>query len=252
MVKSPAFQFYYKEWITGTIHMSRTERDIYLLLLIASYDKDGLVDDENELQRIALCKNKAERDAVAYIISKKFHKDNGGLYRNNKMEDVRANQKSFKASKSESGKNGAEKRWQKNGTAILSPLANDSSTTTTTTTTAIIPFKPENHFEHMKSFYSKPFDDHEPGFKSEYPKDDYERFSKLLLKLLSDIPEVSQRWNKCMNIGEWIKHLDRKPYMVIKQSVEKAMGYKIDPATGMVFKIKQFLPEHEKEQFLSR
>lgn len=133
MEKSPAFQFYYKEWITATITMSRMERDIYLLLIIASYDLDGLPDDMNELCRITFAKSKSEKDAVQYLIGKKFTKDGSGLLRNGRMEKVRSNQKSFKQSKSESGKKGAEKRWQKNGTAIVSPMANDSSTTTTTT-----------------------------------------------------------------------------------------------------------------------
>lgn len=231
--------------------MTRVERDIYMLLLIASYDQNGLVDDVRELERTALCKTKSDKEAVKYVISKKFTKGPDGLLRNNRMEKVRENQKAFKEEKSKSGKLGAEKRWQKNGTAIVSPLANDSSTTTTASTTELIS-NTGNHFEHMKNFYSKKYEDHLPGFRSEYSKEDYQKFSKVLLKLMEDIPEISEKWAKCMNIGEWIKHLDRKPYMLVKQSVEKALGYVISPESSMVFKIKQFLPESEKEQFLVR
>lgn len=133
--KSPAFQFYYKEWITGTMSMNRVERDIYLLLIIASYDMNGLPSDSNEIYRIALCKSKKERESVDYILSKKFFKDSDGKFKNKRMENVRSNQLSFKQNKSVAGRKGAEKRWQSDGTAISLPLAKDSSTTTTTITT---------------------------------------------------------------------------------------------------------------------
>ena len=136
--KSPAFQFYYKEWLTGTMSMTRQERDIYLMLIIASYDLEGLPNEMEEVYRIALCRTPSEKKSADYIIEKKFFIDSEGKYRNNRLEKVRSNQILFKESKSKAGKKGAVSRWQKDGTAMPLPLANDSSTSTTTSTTTIV------------------------------------------------------------------------------------------------------------------
>jgi uncharacterized protein YdaU (DUF1376 family) len=110
--KSPAFQFYYKEWLTGTRIMTRIERDIYLSLLIYSYDLDGLPDDMPELQRIAACRNRHEVKALQYVL-RKFEKGDDGRLRNLRMERVRVNQTEFKKQMTDRGKKAAQARWHR-------------------------------------------------------------------------------------------------------------------------------------------
>lgn len=243
--KSPAFQFYYKEWLTGTMHLTRIERDIYLTLLIYSFDLDGLPDNGKLIERYASVKTKVERDALAVVLAK-FHKDDDGKLRNKTMEKVRKSLKDFKESKSEAGKEGAKKRWQKDSTAIVLPLAKNGSASTTASSSSNTFFntaKGEKHFDHMLHFFSLPYSEQMEGFRGEYSKQDYDRFADILKKTLHDFPQLKTKFNRCMNIGEWINGMNRCGYGLIKQGIEKMLGYSIAPDAEMAYKIKSFIPE---------
>lgn len=216
--KSPAFQFYYKEWIVSTITMSRVERDIYLLLLIASYDLGGLPDDFEQLYKIAFCKNKKEKSILFSIISSKFIKNNFSKFVNFKMEQVRENQIEFSKSRMKAGKLGADKRWHSHKVAIGLPLAKHSSasTTPTTTTTTNINTVQQQHEDFLNEFFL------------EKNKIDLEQMSMCLREKKIILPKDAKEFNAHLHTEnkyhadyhEWKKHfrnwLNKKPYLKIK------------------------------------
>lgn len=103
MVKSPAFQFYYKEWLTGTKGMSRIEKDIYLTLIIYQFDfKNKLPKDEVELIRICEAKGKKEIESLKYVVTKKFKVD-GDFLVNRKMSEVVVEQDLYRQKQANNG-----------------------------------------------------------------------------------------------------------------------------------------------------
>lgn len=114
-MKAPAFQFYGDDFVAGTSDMTQAEVGAYILLLCRQWATGEIPADYDRLKLIA-------KGEVSDHVLAKF--PNG---KNARMEKVRAGLEEFRKSKSESGKIGADKRWErmaKNGTPILSPMAN--------------------------------------------------------------------------------------------------------------------------------
>jgi uncharacterized protein YdaU (DUF1376 family) len=86
MQKPPAFQFYAKDWLTGTLTMSLELRGFYITLLAYQWDHGGIESDMPEtLAKIA--QSDAEKIKVLWpFISKKFHKDRDNIWRNSKLK----------------------------------------------------------------------------------------------------------------------------------------------------------------------
>ena len=114
-MKPPAFQFYGDDFVAGTSDMTQAEVGAYILLLCRQWATGEIPADYDRLKLIA-------KGEVSDHVLAKF--PNG---KNSRMEKVRAGLEEFRKSKSESGKIGADKRWErmaKNGTPIVSPMAN--------------------------------------------------------------------------------------------------------------------------------
>ena len=114
-MKAPAFQFYPDDFMGGTADMTQAEVGAYILLLCRQWATGEIPADYDRLKLIA-------KGEVSDHVLAKF--PNG---KNARMEKVRAGLEEFRKSKSESGKIGADKRWErmaKNGTPIVSPMAN--------------------------------------------------------------------------------------------------------------------------------
>ena len=114
-MKAPAFQFYGDDFVAGTSDMTQAEVGAYILLLCRQWATGEIPADYDRLKLIA-------KGEVSDHVLAKF--PNG---KNARMEKVRAGLEEFRKSKSESGKIGADKRWErmaKNGTPIVSPMAN--------------------------------------------------------------------------------------------------------------------------------
>lgn len=114
-MKPPAFQFYGDDFVAGTSDMTQAEVGAYILLLCRQWATGEIPADYDRLKLIA-------KGEVSDHVLAKFPDG-----KNARMEKVRAGLEEFRKSKSESGKIGADKRWErmaKNGTPILSPMAN--------------------------------------------------------------------------------------------------------------------------------
>lgn len=133
--KSPAFQFYYKEWLTGTRGMSRIEKDIYLTLLIYQFDfRNKLPNDFQELKRICEIKSKKEISSLNYILEKKFLIE-GEFLLNKKMKCVIENLDNYILKQKENGSNGGRPKKAVGLFGLQKEEPKITSTTTTTTTT---------------------------------------------------------------------------------------------------------------------
>jgi hypothetical protein len=114
-MKPPAFQFYGDDFVAGTSDMTQAEVGAYILLLCRQWATGEIPADYDRLKLIA-------KGEVSDHVLAKFPAG-----KNARMEKVRAGLEEFRKSKSQSGKIGADKRWDKmakNGTPILSPMAN--------------------------------------------------------------------------------------------------------------------------------
>ena len=56
-IKTPAFQFYFQDFISGTTSMKAEEAGAYLFLLIRQWDKWGLPNDTSELAETGRCES---------------------------------------------------------------------------------------------------------------------------------------------------------------------------------------------------
>ncbi len=133
MVKSPAFQFYYKEWLTGTKGMSRTEKDIYLTLIIYQFDfKNKLPKDERELIRICEANGKKEIESLKYVVNKKF-KVEGDFLVNRKMAEVVVEQDLYRQKQSNNGSLGGRPKKAVGFSGFSENNPTESPTTVSTT-----------------------------------------------------------------------------------------------------------------------
>lgn len=105
-IKTPAFQFWFQDFISGTTSMKAAEAGAYIFLLIRQWDKWGLDDDINELKETGRCD-----DIVINKVLKKFILCPDGKYRNKRLEEVRAEQIANRKALSTGGVNGNKKRW---------------------------------------------------------------------------------------------------------------------------------------------
>lgn len=134
--KSPAFQFYPQDFLTGTADMSNAEVGAYIRMLCHQWDKTALPDDQKTLIRFC----NGDKNGVA-AARKKFDVGEDGMLRNRRLERTREDQENYKANKSEAGKEGAKKRWQQNGTPIILPLANGIANDSSASSTSSSPSK---------------------------------------------------------------------------------------------------------------
>lgn len=171
MNKAPAFQFYPQDFISSLDVQLMTTKEVgaYILLLANSWiqeDQCFLPDDENILMRIARM-TKEEWDGSAIAVLKKFKKKNGKIYNTRLLKELEKQEK-YQKTKSESGKSGAKKRWTreknddskaiaKNSSAIVLPMANDSSSSSSSSSTSIskiipkgIKAEPKNEYGNKK------------------------------------------------------------------------------------------------------
>jgi uncharacterized protein YdaU (DUF1376 family) len=128
--KAPAFQFYADDFLAGTSDMSAEEVGGYIRLLCHQWTKGGIPNDQDRAGRMATLLGSP---SLGYVLAK-FSLCDDGMLRNERLEQVRAEQEAYKLRQSSSGRNGAEKRWSKcqkdgnpngnpNGVAIATPMA---------------------------------------------------------------------------------------------------------------------------------
>lgn len=130
--KSPAFQFYPKDFMAGTATMSLQEVGAYMRLLCFAWDAGGVPNDASERARICGCSRAQERELWKKV-GKKFSLQND-VFLNERMEEERKKQADYRRRQSDKGKASAASRLQPDGnhgsTAVesrLQPEANSSS-----------------------------------------------------------------------------------------------------------------------------
>lgn len=115
--KSPAFQFYVKDFLTGTMIFTAEEIGGYILLLCEQWDKGSVPNDDTTLMRIARVKPKS-----LAAIRTKFDLCEDGLLRNDKMERVRKAQEDWRKKCSIGGQHSAEVKRNKASSNSQVPL----------------------------------------------------------------------------------------------------------------------------------
>lgn len=148
-VKSPSYQFYYKEWYISTRCFTRQQRDIYRELLDFSYDQNGLEDDLKVLYILINCRTKSEKVDLRDLLKKKFKKCEDGRLRNETLEKVRKEQDDYRAKRSEAGRAGAKAKNEGGNRKVL-PEANGvangrQNTSSTSTSTSVLDYSSNNH-----------------------------------------------------------------------------------------------------------
>ncbi|MCR6656641.1 MAG: YdaU family protein [Opitutus sp.] len=96
MKQAPAFQLYAQDFLVGTADMSAEEVGGYIRLLCYQWAKGSLPNDPEKLKNLSGCTS----DACASIMLK-FRICEDGALRNERLEEVRAEQLSYRQSRSE-------------------------------------------------------------------------------------------------------------------------------------------------------
>ncbi len=129
MNKSPAFQWYPKDYLTdvNVEMMTLTEEGAYRRLMDYEWLSESLPNDHEKLAR--LCRVSLEQFEEMWPAIAPCFKITPEKITHSRLAKERRKQKSFKKTKSDAGKRGAKARWgkDKNGSAINSPMAKDSS-----------------------------------------------------------------------------------------------------------------------------
>jgi len=112
MAKAPAFQFYAKDFLTGTLTLSLAERGAYVTLLAYQWDVGVVPLEDAALIRILGC-SRQEFRALWPAVSAKFERADDG-YRNPRLEDERQRQAAFAARQRENGRRGGHSGSRQN------------------------------------------------------------------------------------------------------------------------------------------
>lgn len=107
--KSPAFQFYPKDFLSGTATMSLQEVGAYVRLLCYAWDAGSVPAEPKERARILGCARAQEKELWKKV-GQKFAL-RGDAYINERMEDERHKQAEYRRRQSDKGKAGATARW---------------------------------------------------------------------------------------------------------------------------------------------
>jgi len=133
--KSPAFQFYPGDFLSdeNVISMTFEERGIYITLLCSCWIQGSIPADPEKLNR--LLPGYSNESGIPSQVLECFTEMEGDSKRlvHPRLDKERQKQADFKDVKSESGKRGAQKRWENhqkkpsNSSAIVLPMAKNSS-----------------------------------------------------------------------------------------------------------------------------
>lgn len=106
VTKPPAFQFYAKDFLTGTMTLSLSERGAYVTLLAYQWDNGSVPGDDLELLSRAMQCQRADAELVWPKVQTKFKRVTEGIWRNLRLEKERTKQRKFRKSQSNKGKKG--------------------------------------------------------------------------------------------------------------------------------------------------
>lgn len=132
--KAPAFQFYARDWLSSAsvTVMSTAAEGAYIRLLAHHWLAGQLPSDVQQIRRLTKC---GPREFAKLWPELEPHfpvsAENPQVRVNPKLAAQRAEDDAYRASRSADGRKGAAKRWlsdgSANGSAMATPIANDSS-----------------------------------------------------------------------------------------------------------------------------
>lgn len=123
--KSPAFSFYAKDFLTGTVTMSLAERGAYVTLLAHQWDAGFVPGDAVARARLLGC-TLAQAARVWAIVSEKFTACDQG-YVNLRLEQERTKQADRRQKLAANGSKGGASTQAKNKQLLKQPLEQNSS-----------------------------------------------------------------------------------------------------------------------------
>lgn len=106
---APAFQFYAKDFLMGTLSLSLEECGAYIILLAYQWDHGSVPDGPVALARICRC-SAAQAKRVWIAIAIKFQQGADGLWRNARLETERKKQADYRNLQREKGLASARNR----------------------------------------------------------------------------------------------------------------------------------------------
>jgi len=107
--KSPAFSFYAKDFMLGTVRMSLAERGAYITLLAYQWDSGSIPTDPAEVGRVCGCTS-AQATKIWAVVGEKFRPGADGLWRNPRLELERMRQADRRAALAANGQQGGRPR----------------------------------------------------------------------------------------------------------------------------------------------
>lgn len=107
--KSPAFQFYPKDFVTGTVTLTTEEVGAYILLMCHCWDNGSVPPDVNTLARIARLSPSRMRRTWDVLVTK-FTATGDGRYTQPRLERERQKQADYRRKQSDKGKASANRR----------------------------------------------------------------------------------------------------------------------------------------------
>ncbi len=117
MSKRPAFQFYAKDFLAGTAHMSCAEAGAYIRLLAHAWDSNpcGTIPTDEGQQRRLAGADKDEWHQIRNIVLQKFEADERweGRLVNRRLRITHEDAEEHKENMVSRAKKGAAARWQK-------------------------------------------------------------------------------------------------------------------------------------------
>jgi uncharacterized protein YdaU (DUF1376 family) len=168
--KSPAFQWYVKEWLSSPtrLTMSRPQRSVYFDLLCYCWDSGEcrLPSDESYLQKLVGC-SKKDWPSIGPAVLSHFVSIGHGYITNRKLQQVWKERISFIESVSQHGRAGANARWHKQCPSNARAMPKNASLSTSASASASAIPKPSRDvaFESLKG--SLPLDRDYPKLKPE-------------------------------------------------------------------------------------
>lgn len=111
---APAFSFYAKDFMLGTVTMSLAERGAYITLLAYQWDHGSVPLDPAALARICGC-SAGQFQAVWRVVASKFKVGAGGLLRNVRLEVERTKQAERRAILIANGRKGGRRSENQKG-----------------------------------------------------------------------------------------------------------------------------------------
>ena len=117
--KAPAFQFYARDWLVDTIHLSLAEQGAYIRLLSHEWVEGPLPNNAQEVaRRVGV---PVDEFTHLWVKLERFFPLTNGLLANPRLEELRTTTEAYHKQRRHAGHLGAKARWDNKLIAVASP-----------------------------------------------------------------------------------------------------------------------------------